>query len=167
MSIIILTIGIPGSGKTYWTNEFIKKHKNNVHIISTDALRKEITGVEQCIDPSQNDMIHDEAHKRVSAIINNPNNYGGNNGFGPMIIVDSTNVEKEEWERYKKLNPTFLVAKFFDIPPEIAMKNQMKRERKVPFEVLKWKWGILQENLPEMKKFFNFILSATSDSPLD
>ena len=63
MSIVILTVGIPGAGKSTWVQDFIKKRRFTV--ISTDEIRKELTGIEQCVDPSQNDMIHDEARRKL------------------------------------------------------------------------------------------------------
>ena len=159
MSIVILTIGIPGAGKSTWVENFTKKRKFTV--ISTDEIRKELTGVEQCVNPSQNDMIHDEARKRVAKLINNPENYGGNNGMGPAIIVDSTNVDVTEWLKYKELRPRFLVAKVFNVTPEEAMEHQKSRERQVPLDILKWKWDTLQENKKYLDKIFNFILGET------
>ena len=127
-STLILTIGIPGAGKTKWVNEYKKTHPLT-YVVSTDELRKEITGVEQCIDPSQNKMIHDEARKRVKNILEDPQSVGG---LGPEIIVDSTNVELDEWIKYKNLGASIILAKVFDVPPKIAMEHQQYRERFVP-----------------------------------
>lgn len=153
-SKLILTIGIPGSGKSTWVKKYVQKHPLT-YVISTDAIRKELTGVEQCINPSQNDMIHDEARKRVKQILDDPNSKGG---LGPTIIVDSTNVTCEEWEKYHDLSPSLLLGKMFDITPEQAMKNQSGRERQVPLEIVQMKYDQLQSSKKFIPCFFNMIL---------
>ena len=153
-SKLILTIGIPGSGKTTWVKKYMKKHPLT-YIISTDDIRRELTGTEQCVDPSQNDMIHNEARKRVKAILEDPNSKGG---LGPEIIVDSTNVSVGEWRKYKELGPSIMLAKIFNITPEQAMINQLGRERKVPFEILQMKHRQFQESKPFLTLYFNMIM---------
>ena len=155
-SKLILTIGIPGSGKTRWVNKYVKKHPLT-HVISTDALRKELTGTEICIDPSQSGWIHEQARQRAKAILDDPNNYSPYT-LGPEIIIDSTNVELEEWIKYKQINPSIIVAKVFNCTPEQALKNQENRERKVPEEVITKKWQQLQNNMQFLSKIFNFII---------
>lgn len=157
VSKLILTIGIPGAGKSTWVEQYKRQHPY-VYIISTDQIRKEITGIEQCVDPSQNGMIHEEARQRVKRIIDDPNNYGGNNGMGPEIIVDSTNVDVDEWLKYKLLNPTIMVAKVFYTTPDQAFENQHNRTRKVPLEILQMKWDRFQQNKQFLSRFFNLIM---------
>lgn len=156
-SILILTIGIPGCGKTTWVQEYLKLHPY-AHVISTDDIRKELTGVEQCIDPSQNDMIHNTARSRAKSIIDNPDNYGGNNGLGPEIIIDSTNCDVGEWLEYKRIGASVMLAKTFDIAPNIAMLHQVNRERKVPLNILEMKWEQYQKNKKFIPCLFNMVL---------
>lgn len=151
-SILILTIGIPGSGKSTWVKEYIKTHPLT-HVVSTDTIRKELTGVEQCINPSQNQMIHDEARKRVKNILNSDDFIG----FGPEIIVDSTNCDVGEWIAYKNLGASIIRAMIFECEPEQAVKNQEDRERKVPLDIVRMKWNQLQESKKYLTKIFNMI----------
>lgn len=153
-STIILTIGIPGAGKTRWVNKYLKTHPLT-YVISTDKLREELTGIEQCVNPSQNEWIHNEARKRAKAILEDPLSKGG---MGPEIIIDSTNVEKEEWEKYRKLGSTLLLAKIFETTPSQAMEYQKNRERFVPLEIVEMKWKQLQTNKQFIPLYFNMIL---------
>ena len=153
-SVLVLCVGIPGSGKTSWIKEYIKSHPLT-YVVSTDEIRKELTGFEQCIDPSQNEMIHEEARKRVKLILDDPNSFGG---LGPEIIVDSTNVDFHEWQAYKELAPSIMLAKIFDITVDEAMKQQEQRERKVPREIVEMKYNQLQESKKYIPLFFNMIL---------
>lgn len=152
-SILILTIGIPGSGKTTWVKDYMKTHPLT-YVISTDAIRKELTGVEQCVDPSQNSMIHDEARKRVKEILLDPQSKGG---LGPEIIVDSTNCEVEEWIKYKELGPSIIATQIFNLNPDEAFERMRNRERKVPLEILQQKWKQFKENEKFLPLIFNFI----------
>ena len=157
-SVLILTIGIPGSGKSTWVKEYQKKHSNGVFVISTDEIRKELTGIEQCIDPTQNSRIHEEARNRAKAIIDDRKNLSKKYGTWPVIIIDSTNVDVEEWIAYKKLGAHIMMAKIFDVTPDEAMKRMENRERKVPREILEWKWETLEKNRKVIPNFFNLII---------
>ena len=154
-SVLILTIGIPGCGKTTWVNDYLKKHPNGTYVISTDAIRLELTGKEQCVNPSQNPMIHDEARKRAKNIIDNRAEIFKKLGTWPVIIIDSTNVDVEEWIAYKQLGANVMMAKVFDVEPKEALRRMENRERKVPFKILEWKWKTLQANRHAIPKLFN------------
>ena len=152
-STLILCIGIPGAGKTTWVYNYKRIHPLT-YVISTDDIRKELTGEEQCVDPSQNDMIHNEARNRAKKILDDPSSVGG---FGPEIIIDSTNCSAEEWLAYKKLRPSLMRAIVFDCEPLKALENQKYRERQVPLEILEMKYTQLQENIPYLEMFFNCV----------
>lgn len=158
LSILILTIGIPGAGKTSWVRDYTSQH-HAVHVISTDEIRKELTGTKEC-DPSQSWKIHEEARRRVKDILDHPEKYGHLPNVGPEIIVDSTNVELEEWKKYKELGASLLYAKIFNVPPDIAMAHQIvgRKDRIVPREILEMKWKQLQANRQFIPLIFNFII---------
>ena len=158
-SVLILTIGIPGSGKTTWVKQYQKQHANGTYVISTDRIRQELTGHEQCIDPTQNPMIHEEARKRAKLLIENAKNLRLCNGTWPVIIIDSTNVEVEEWLAYKELGATLMLAKIFDVEPKEAIQRMDNRERKVPLEILEMKWKTLETNREKIPKIFNMIVN--------
>lgn len=152
---LFLTIGIPGSGKSRWVKKFIEdEHHHNVHVISSDALRKEITGIEQCIDPSQSKMIHRAERTKLQEILKNPDY-----SHEPLIdiIIDATNCEKEEWEEFAKFNPSLMIAKVFNRTVEQSLQNQKNRERQVPEDVVKKHYNTLQNNLKYLPKYFNII----------
>ena len=153
-SIVILTIGIPGAGKTMWVKNYVKDHPTTF-VVSSDELRRELTGQEQCVDPSQNDWIHNEAYKRVKEILDDPANY---KDLGPTVIVDSTNTDINEWIQYKHSGASILLAKVFDVSVDEAMQHQMLRARKVPEKIVEMKWKQLQENKKFLPFFFNMVL---------
>lgn len=156
-SILILTIGIPGSGKTTWVESYKKNHPLT-HVIATDDIRVELFGTRVC-DPKETPLVHEEARRRVKALIDNPEEED-QKGIGPEIIVDSTNVESLEWLKYKELGPSLIFAKVFDVAPEQAWKQQADRKEAeiVPFEVLQMKWDQFQTNKKYLKHIFNMII---------
>jgi len=155
ISILILTIGIPGSGKSRWVKKYKKTHPLT-YVISTDEIRKELTGYEQCIDPSQNDMIHDEARKRIKQILEESKKKK-HQYVGPEIIVDSTNCELNEWLKYKELGATIIRAVIFERTPDEAFKNQMNRERQVPLPILQMKYDQYNKYKKFLPKLFNML----------
>lgn len=152
---LLLTIGIPGAGKSWWVKEYKEKHPDTF-IISTDELRKTLTGVEQCINPSQNGMIHDEARKLVKQIIESPWN-GSPSDLERTIIVDSTNCSIDEWRAYRQQGADILHAIVFERTPEQSMENQKHRDRQVPLEVVKMKWREYEHDKSMLPFFFNKI----------
>lgn len=163
-TVLILTIGIPSAGKSTWVQEFINTFAPNqededrdssISVISTDQIRKELTGNEQCINPSQNPMIHYEAKKRAKQIIDRPYLENDNK----IIIIDSTNVDIEEWKEYSKLGADLMIAKIFDTTPEQAIERMKNRERKVPMNIIQWKWDLLEKNRKELSHYFHIIIN--------
>lgn len=152
-STLILTIGIPSSGKSTWVRKYVQEHKM-VHVISTDAIRQELFGYQ---DPPNSEEVHKEALKRAKSYFEDPAN---NVGLGPEVIIDATNVDVEEWKRYKALNTSVMYAKIFDISPAEAMERQLvgRKERIVPYEVIERKYKQLQENKKYIPFYFNMIV---------
>lgn len=154
-SIIILTIGIPASGKSTWVKEYVKQHPKTF-VVSSDETRKEITGTEEC-NPEQNDMIHDEMRKKVKMILEDENNYGIEKGIGPTIVIDATNTNMHDWIAYKQFHPTVFIAKVFDIGIDEAIQRQTFRYRKVPEEALRKYWKQFMSNRQFLPLYFNLI----------
>ncbi|MBO7535866.1 MAG: AAA family ATPase [Bacilli bacterium] len=152
---LYLTIGIPGSGKSRWVKKFVDDEQHHgVHVISSDALRKEITGVEQCIDPSQSKMIHEAERKKLKQLLEDPIY---KNQPTLNIVIDATNCEKEEWEEFSKFKPTLMIAKVFDRTVDQSMQNQTNRERRVPRDVVTRHYNKLQKNKKYLSEFFHMV----------
>lgn len=149
-SLLILTIGIPGAGKTTWAQQY-KKQCPQAHIISTDEVRKDLLGTEDCRDPSQNQMIHNEARKRVKKILDEAKEF-------VVVVVDSTNTEVEEWEAYRNLKPSLMIAKIFNITPDQGMDMQKNRQRVVPKKILEEKWNSFLSNHHYLPIYFDLLI---------
>lgn len=83
MSELIMLIGIPGSGKSFWAENYVKKHSNYI-IHSSDALRKELYDDEE--DQTHNEELFVELHKRIRKDLL----------AGHSVIYDATNLSKKK-----------------------------------------------------------------------
>lgn len=77
---IYLMVGIQGSGKSTWANNFMEKH-NNTLLISRDLIRKNLIGDEEYF--SKEDEVWDTFVKSISA--------GVKQRF-ENIIIDATHI---------------------------------------------------------------------------
>lgn len=148
MPILILTIGIPGAGKSTWANSYADTHVGT-RVISTDEIRLQLTGTYEC-DRSLYPFIYNEAKRRASVLLQQ----------GHDVIIDATNVDVSEWVRYRLIceSQTSLVAKVFNIDPEIAIKRQEERGRCIPRDVVYMKWEQLNRNKDLIPHLFDYTL---------
>lgn len=123
---LIMMCGIPGSGKSYYANE-IKEKYNNVEIFSSDAIRKELFGDENC--QKDGALVFATLHERIKKRLEN----GGN------CIYDACNINYKyrmeflmEIEAYNPYKMCFVVCE----PYEVCLKQNNSRERKVPESVI-------------------------------
>lgn len=113
---LILTIGIPGAGKSTWIRQ-----QKNYKVISPDAIRAELGDIsDQSLSriawPRAKDMT-----KRALA-------------SGENVILDATNVDASNRKSFLKgLPPHNLKAKIFRVDPEEA-KKRIRRDikKKIP-----------------------------------
>jgi len=127
MKILILK-GLPASGKSTWSKEYVKENKNWVRV-NRDDLRN-MRG-EYWI-PKQEDMITkwEDACIRIAL-------EAGNN-----VILDATNLNQDRnRERVKQLKQIFpnLIAEYktFDTPLEECIKRDLKRQASVGESVIR------------------------------
>lgn len=153
-------IGLPGSGKTTYTKK-IQKEKN-ISILSSDSIRKELTGNEADVKTISHKEIFRILFERVKKKLSQ----------GEDIIYDATNTYyKDRIDTINKLNKiidknnkkTEIVGVLFNTPAEIAKQRNALRERKVPEWVIeRQEKQLLGENFFDLKtekNFFNKIIN--------
>lgn len=123
---IILTIGIPASGKSTWRRNFLSDNENYV-CVSRDDFRYMLRN-ESFLDSKGEKFISELVEQAIIRAIKNKYN----------VIVDQTNVNiknlKPLVEFCEKLAD--VEFKIFDITKEVALERDSKRERKVGKEVI-------------------------------
>ena len=120
---VILAIGLPGSGKSSW----FKRH--NITPLSSDMLRALLFD-----DPTEQrfqDLIFSNLRSMLKArlVAQRPLNY-----------VDTTNLTPHDRHSWIKLAKDFgfeVQAVFFDVPLEVCLERNQKRDRMVPEEIMR------------------------------
>jgi len=127
----VLAIGLPGSGKSSW----FKRH--NITPLSSDLLRALLFD-----DPTEQrfqDLIFSNLRSMLKArlIARRPMNY-----------VDATNLSPHERNGWIKLAKDYgyeVQAVFFDVPVEVCLERNRRRERKVPEDAMRRMAGKLKQ----------------------
>jgi len=122
MSKLIITVGLPGSGKSTWLAHL------GVNAISSDEIRRWI------IDDPTNQTIHRAVFRTMRYLIAQRLKAGR-----PATYVDATHLTPWERRPYISLGQLYdceVEAIFFDTPIEICIARNQARSRIVPNEAL-------------------------------
>lgn len=125
--ILLMTIGIPGSGKSTWINQ-----QKGFTVVSPDEIRRKLTG------DISNQASNQDVFRRVENFVRSYLQRGKN------VILDATNVNTELRRQFidKMPKEIKLQAKIFEVDPEEAKRRIRKdvesgRERaNVPDDVI-------------------------------
>jgi predicted kinase len=120
---VVLTIGLPGSGKTTWFK------RRGVTPLSSDLLRSLL--FDDITEQRWQGLVFSTLRSllRARLIAKMPWNY-----------VDATNLSPHERRQWIKMAKSFgydVQAVFFDVPFEICMERNSRRERTVSDDVMK------------------------------
>jgi len=119
---VVLAIGLPGSGKSTW----FKRH--NILPLSSDMVR--ILLFDDVTEQRYQDLVFSTLRSMLRArlLAKRPWNY-----------VDATNLSPHERRSWVKLAQDFgyeAQAVFFDVPPEVCIERNRRRDRNVPEDVM-------------------------------
>jgi predicted kinase len=119
---VVLSIGLPGSGKSTW----FKRH--NILPLSSDMVR--ILLFDDVTEQRYQDLVFSTLRSMLRArlLAKRPWNY-----------VDATNLSPHERRSWVKLAHDFgyeAHAVFFDVPPEVCIERNHRRDRNVPEDVM-------------------------------
>jgi predicted kinase len=119
---VVLSIGLPGSGKSTW----FKRH--SILPLSSDMVR--ILLFDDVTEQRYQDLVFSTLRTMLRArlLARRPWNY-----------LDATNLSPHERRSWIKLANDFgyeAHAVFFDVPPEVCMERNNRRERNVPEDVM-------------------------------
>ena len=166
---LIFTIGIPGSGKSWWI-----KSKSGYEVISPDSIRAELSDVS---DQSIDFQAWTTAKERVRKALEK----------GKNVILDATNLtasgrssSKDRKWFVEGLPPHNLKARIFDVDPEVAkkrIKDDIEKGRnrsKVPEDVIDIMYNDFKKTVPnlnsegfeiissDISSHANFLISAST-----
>jgi predicted kinase len=121
--IVVLAIGLPGSGKSSW----FKRH--SVAPLSSDMVRSLL--FDDVREQRFQDLVFSNLRSMLKArlIAKRPMNY-----------VDATNLTPQERQHWIKLAKDYnyeVHAVFFDVPLEVCIERHQRRDRVVPEDVMR------------------------------
>ena len=121
--IVVLAIGLPGSGKSSW----FKRH--NVVPLSSDMIRSLL--FDDVREQRFVDLVFSNLRSMLKArlIAKRPMNY-----------VDATNLTPQERQHWIKLAKDYnyeVHAVFFDVPLEVCLERHQRRDRVVPEDIMR------------------------------
>jgi predicted kinase len=121
--IVVLAIGLPGSGKSSW----FKRH--NLAPLSSDLLRSLL--FDDVREQRFQDLVFSNLRSMLKArlIAKRPLNY-----------VDATNLTPQERQHWIKLAKDYnyeVHAVFFDVPLEVCIERHQRRDRVVPEDAMR------------------------------
>ena len=132
MSKLILTVGIPGSGKSTWSQQYIRENPNTVRV-NSDRLREMLFAYNpaKIKEYWKNSNLQDTesiVRKVVRNITTNLLNKNIN------VIVDAMNLDEAVITKFiniAKLNQSSVVIKEFNTPLDTCVRRDQQRERYV------------------------------------
>ncbi len=121
--VVVLAIGLPGSGKSSW----FKRH--NVVPLSSDMVRSLL--FDDVREQRFQDLVFSNLRSMLKArlIAKRPMNY-----------VDATNLTPQERQHWIKLAKDYqyeVQAVFFDVPLEVCLERHQRRDRVVPEDMMR------------------------------
>lgn len=121
--IVVLAIGLPGSGKSTW----FKRH--NIVPLSSDMVRSLL------FDDIREQRFQDLVFSNLRSMLK-----GRLIAKRPMNYVDATNLTPQERAHWIKLAKDYkyeVQAVFFDVPLEVCVERHQRRDRVVPEDVMR------------------------------
>ena len=121
--VVVLAIGLPGSGKSSW----FKRH--NITALSTDLLRS--LRFDDANEQRFQDLVFSNLRSMLKARLI---------ARRPLSYVDATNLTPQERHSWIKLAKDFhydVQAVYFDVPLDVCLERNQKRSRVVGEDVVK------------------------------
>jgi predicted kinase len=121
--VVVLAIGLPGSGKSSWFK------RNKIVPLSSDLVRSLL--FDDVREQRFQDLVFSNLRSMLKArlIAKRPMNY-----------VDATNLTPQERQHWIKLAKDYqyeVHAVFFDVPLEVCIERHERRDRVVPEDVMR------------------------------
>ena len=125
---IILTKGIPGSGKTTWAKEFVSSNSNLVSRINKDDFRAMLSLGK--FSSSKEDLMNS---LRIQAIKTSL-------FAGKWVVLDDTYLTNNSTAKYKELTQNVICVDFTNVSVEECIKRDVGRTNAVGKDVILKLW---------------------------
>ena len=144
--------GLPGSGKSTWAKHYKINHKDeNVFIVSSDEIRKELTGVYQNLNYEKE--VWEIYFKRLDILRDSNKDC--------TIIADSTNIinaHRQILGRLPGFDKKTLVVITKDLPVILERNRKRDSAKYVPENAIKEMWKNWEKVDEETAKLFDEVV---------
>lgn len=140
--ILIVTRGIPGSGKSYWAEQWVAESPENRRKVERDDLRKLHFGKYGGLSDIEEDFVTRVQHSIIRNLL----------ALDYSVVVSDTNLNSVQvFKDMAMVQGCKFEVKVFDTPLDVCLQRNAQRERVVPEEVI----IKMQKRLDKMKKKLN------------
>lgn len=145
---VFIMIGVPGSGKSTIAKEIAEKY--NAKILSSDKIREELFGSEDC--QSKGWLVFSTLYSRAREYLMKNEN----------IIIDATSINRKARKQIFSNLKDFdfeKIAIVKEVPIEVAKERNKSRDRVVPDAVIENFYARYEK--PTKEEFDEIIISCT------
>jgi predicted kinase len=161
MTRLILLIGVPGSGKSFWVEQRCQTHDGQI-VISTDAIRAELFGDEAVQGAWL--LVWQTIQQRFELAVEQINQ-----GQALTAIYDATNARRRNRRQAIALAHStgfsHITGVWFDVPLWLCLERNQRRSRRVPDEVLQRMQRQLMGAPPDQTEGMDCLIRLTDSAP--
>lgn len=147
MKTLIVLSSVAGAGKSTWAEQYRKTH-HHVQIVSSDEIRKELTG-------KYSDMTRDEEvwkiyFARISELCESHHEI--------TVIADSTNLLNKYrllYKQFTNFDKKVLVVIRKDLPVILRQNLERSEGKQIPEDAVKWMYKHFEEPSNEVLEIFD------------
>lgn len=146
--VVIMMVGVPGSGKSFVASGLSKLL--SMPVLSSDSYREELSGDanNQAVSKQAWELVNARAH---AALAN-----------GKPCIIDGTHNNaagrRRDIDRYRRSGAATVIAVWVDTPLEISLGRNVERDRVVPESVIRRMWKNIQLSPPSQTDGFDTVI---------
>ncbi len=155
MNKLIILSGVPGSGKSYFSKTIKHVKTNHVYVVSSDELRREITGI-------QSNLSQDELMWKIFFSLAKTYSLDKEG----VVILDATHVNSYlRVDKNKNLKKLFdeVILVMWNIDRNVVSNQNLQREFPIPPDVLDKFYEIFEPPTDKDRKFFDKIIVINSN----
>ncbi len=151
MRTFILLSAVPGAGKSTWASAYASTH-DNVYIVSSDEVRKEVTGAYQIF--SQEPLVWETFRRRIHEF--------ASLGDDVTVIADAVNDTNVLRRYYAQETAEFdrKLFVFIEKPVDVVLaQNHMRRTDKwVPEDVIHMFFRKMEQPTPDVLSLYHEVV---------